>query len=117
MHQSNFYGNYSPGTAKDPSAPWNQVDLPTKEAEVYVEQILSKEAHLCEAEYDPYEEDFTDLRESYKEECETPIELINKFKSVLESGKIPYNKEYWIEQCKGWSETETTVENVGHKRI
>lgn len=111
MYQADFYGNYPPGAANDLSAPYNQVDLPTKEADVYVEQILSKEAHLHEAEYDPYEEDFTDLRESYKEECETPLELINKFKKVLETGKLPTDKDYWIDQCKGWIETETTVEN------
>lgn len=110
MSRADFYGNYPPGAANDPNAPYNQPDYPTKPIDVYVEQILFKEAHLNEADYDPNNEEFIDLKESYNEECATPLELINRFKKCLESDKFPPNKDYWIKQCEGWTETDTIVE-------
>lgn len=108
--KADFYGNYPPGAANDLSAPYNQVDLPTKEVDVLCSQTLDKDVHLNKADYDPYEEDFVDLKDSYEEEAETPLSIINKFKKVLETGKLPTHKDYWIDQCKGWTDTETIVE-------
>lgn len=108
--KADFYGNYPPGAANDPNAPYNQEDNPTKEVDVYYSQILSKDVHLNEAEYDPYDEEFINLVDSYNKECASPIELINKLKTILETGKLPIHKDYWLKQCEGWVETDTETD-------
>lgn len=98
---------YAPGSYYDPSAPWNQVDVPEKEFEVTCSQSLSKTVSVWTNNYTPgaegvdYEPDDeggyyasawhddddtsdTDWKEEYCSEHFTPIQLIQKFKEFLE---------------------------------
>jgi hypothetical protein len=101
-----MYDNYPPGAAHDPSAPYNQVDVPEKDFDVTCSQSLSRTAVVTTNNYTPgasgvdYEPDDeggccacgwqddddtsdTNWSQEYEKEHLTPIELIKKFKSLL----------------------------------
>lgn len=101
-------GYYPAGAEHDPDAPYNQVDPPQKEVTACCSQSLSKSVNIL-ADYDEYNEDFIDLDYDYKQQHETPLKIIEKFKEALEKGELPKNKEYWIDECKEWINDETVV--------
>lgn len=101
--------NYPPMTQSQwDEAPFNVVDPPEKEVTACCSQSLSKSVNIS-ADYDEYNEDFIDLEYDYKQQHETPLKIIEKFKEALEKGELPKNKEYWIDECKGWTNDETVV--------
>ena len=101
--------NYPPMTQSQwDEAPFNEVDPPKKEVTVCFSQSLSKSVNIL-ADYDDYYEDFIDLKYDYNKQHLTPLEIIEEFKKALEKGEIPKNKQYWIDECKGWINDETVV--------
>lgn len=101
--------NYPPMTQSQwDEAPFNEVDPPKKEVTVCCSQSLSKSVNIL-ADYDDYNEDFINLNYDYNQQHLTPLEIIEEFKKALENGEIPKNKQYWIDECKGWINDETVV--------
>ena len=101
--------NYPPMTQSQwDEAPFNEVDPPKKEVTVCFSQSLSKSVNIL-ADYDDYNEDFINLNYDYNQQHLTPLEIIEEFKKALEKGEIPKNKQYWIDECKGWINDETVV--------
>lgn len=99
-------GYYPPGAEFDPSAPYNQVDVPEKEFEVTCSQSLSKTVTVTTNNYipgasgvdyepddeggccavgwhDPDDTSDTDWEEEYRNEHYTPLQLINLFRRYL----------------------------------
>lgn len=95
-----MYNNYDyPMGADNPSAPWNQVDPPEREFDIYISQSLSKDTTASTDQYtiissgrgeDGYPEEEietsdVDWTEAYNQEHYTPLQLIEKFKEFLEA--------------------------------
>ena len=99
---------YAPGSYRDPSAPWNEVDIPEKEFEVTCSQSLSRTASVWTDNYipgasgvdyepdgeggccasgwqDPDDTSDTDWAKEYSYEHFTPLQLIEMLKVKLES--------------------------------
>lgn len=131
---------YAPGSYLDPRAPWNEPSVPEKEFEVACSQSLSKITTVVTTDYIPgasgvdyepdgeggccavsWEEDpdtsNTDWSKEYKSQHLTPLELINKLKSLLldidsdalKSNPCYQHKQYYIDECSDWIEDETVV--------
>jgi hypothetical protein len=119
----NTDGNYPPGAANDPNAPWNEKETPEKEFEVCITQTLSKSVKVTTNDYIPDEgvdddghyyfdtdTSDTDWDEVYSESNHyTPLQLIEKFKKYLEielaiAGNTKDKKklEHLIEECDNW---------------
>ena len=92
-------GYYPPGAEFDPSAPWNQVEIPEQEFDVTISQTLSKDTTVCTNDYipgasgvdyepddeggycasgwhDPDDTSDTNWGKIYREEHYTPLDLI-----------------------------------------
>lgn len=128
-------GYYPPGAEFDPSAPWNEPEIPEQDFNVSVYQTLKKETVVTTDDYIPVVEDEpqngihesyadtseTDWPEAY-ENCEhyTPLQLIQLFKRYLESelhhtkdvSRFPSFLSQLIEECEGWTEEEFEVQEV-----
>lgn len=89
-------------------APFNEQDPPKKEVCVCCSQSLSREDNIL-AEYDDFDEEFTQIENDYIHEHETPLSLIKEFKECLESRRLPTSIDYWLQECNGWNEDETEV--------
>ena len=126
----NTDGNYPPGAANDPNAPWNEKETPEKEFEVCITQTLSKTVKVTTNNYIPdggidddghyyFDADTSDTnwREVYKNSHYTPLELIEKFRDFLKStlqdplgGTLKYaHRIMLIEECENWIEDETEI--------
>ena len=126
----NFNSNYPPMTQSQwDSAPFNEVEVPDRQFDVCISQILSKSTSVTTNDYVPevdQDEDGiyestdtsdTDWNEAYKNEHLTPLQLIGKFKDFL-TKHLPdpvvdlaeYKKwKKLISECDGWVEDELTV--------
>ena len=123
-------GNYPPGAANDPNAPWNEKETPEKEFEVCITQTLSKTVKVTTNDYIPdggidddghyyldTDTSDTDWKEVYKDEHYTPIQLIKLFKESLQSTLQDYPEhsskasriKHLISECGEWSEDETEI--------
>ena len=96
-------GNYPPGAANDPFAPYNQPEYPDyQEHDVTASFTLDKSFTVTSSSDD--EEDIKqDLIEAYM----TPLDLINELKKRLQ-GELesdPNNKRIknLIKECDGWT--------------
>ena len=126
----NTDGNYPPGAANDPNAPWNEKETPEKEFEVCITQTLSKTVKVTTNDYIPdsgvdddghyyFDTDTsdTDWKKAYKGSHYTPLELIEKFRDFLKStlqdplgGTLKYaHRIMLIEECENWIEDETEI--------
>lgn len=126
----NTDGNYPPGAANDPNAPWNEKETSEKEFEVCITQTLSKTVKVTTNDYIPdggidddghYYLDIdtsdTDWKKAYKSSHYTPLELIEKFRDFLKStlrdplgGTLKYaHRIMLIEECENWIEDETEI--------
>lgn len=126
----NTDGNYPPGAANDPNAPWNEKEIPEKEFEVCITQTLSKTVKVTTNDYIPdggvnddghyyFDADTsdTDWKKAYKDSHYTPLELIEKFRDFLKStlqdplgGTLKYaHRMMLIEECENWIEDETEI--------
>lgn len=96
-------GNYPPGAANDPFAPYNQPEYPEyQDHDVTASFTLDKSFTVTSTSYD--EEDIKqDLIEAYM----TPLDLINELKKKLqrELKSDPNNKRIkkLIKECDGWT--------------
>lgn len=126
----NTDGNYPPGAANDPNAPWNEKETPEREFEVCITQTLSKTVKVTTNNYIPdggvdedghyyFDADTSDTnwKEVYKDSHYTPLELIEKFRDFLKStlqdqlgGTLKYaHRIMLIEECENWIEDETEI--------
>ena len=126
----NTDGNYPPGAANDPNAPWNERETPEKEFEVCITQTLSKTVKVTTNNYIPdggvdddghyyldADTSDTNWREVYKNSHYTPLELIERFRDFLKStlqdplgGTLKYaHRIMLIEECENWIEDETEI--------
>lgn len=126
----NTDGNYPPGAANDPNAPWNEKETPEREFEVCITQTLSKTVKVTTNNYIPdggvdedghyyFDADTSDTnwKEVYKDNHYTPLELIEKFRDFLKStlqdplgGTLKYaHRIMLIEECENWIEDETEI--------
>lgn len=118
--------NYPPGAEKDPSAPYNEVDIPEKEFSVSISQSLSKSTTINTTQYVPeYDEedgntyantDFTDWNKAYLDCAYDPIGIIDACKKIAEylrdNGTFrvgTIHLKTLIDNCEGWIVDETTV--------
>lgn len=139
-----MYDDYHyPAGSDNEQAPWNETDIPEKEFEITCSQSLSRTATVWTDNYipgasgidyepdgeggccasgwqDPDDTSDTDWSKAYQAKHLTPMELINKFKSLLmdiDSPELRMNpcvqhKQYYIDECSGWTDDETEyIEN------
>ena len=123
MSEADFY---PAGAYRDPSAPYNQVEVPEREFDVCVSQSLSKSTSIYTQDYQPeYDEETghtdadttnTDWKKAYQNVAMTPLDIINAAgklaKAFLEEGKTRVEGIYLkslVEECKDWSNDELEV--------
>ena len=124
-------GNYPPGAANDPRAPWNEPgDNDPIEVDVDYSVMMMRTATIkttdyeidkwedCERDDDgyfvgvcgeSYNYDNTDWKEEYSNQCMSPIELIGVLEEICEKllngEELKINKErlqYLLDECMGW---------------
>ena len=130
---------YPAGAYDDPSAPFNQVDIPEKDFDVCISQTLSKSTTISTNDYipgaegcdyepdgeggysacgwhDPDDTSETDWKRAYEECAMTPLEIIKNAekiaKALLEEGKTRVGGVYLkslVEECQDWNEDELEV--------
>ena len=124
-----YYGEsayYPAGAYNDPNAPWNQSEPPERDFDVTVRTTLVKDDIITTSAYQPeYDEedgvtyantDDVDWKDEYHACCNTPLELICKFKECLEfmrDNGIKWkgnNLKSLIDECDGWKEEDLEVE-------
>lgn len=71
----NTLSNYPPGAAKDPAAPWNEVEPPEESFNVVVSYSLSREAEVFSQDYNDQEELNSPLQ-AYEQSYKTLEELL-----------------------------------------
>lgn len=128
--------NYPPGAQYDPSAPWNEPEIPEKEFDVTCCQTLSKTVSVftdnyipgasgVDYEYDPEgsvavgwhdPDDTSDTNwnnEYHENDHYTPLQLIELFKKYLENdlnrmSEVKNEKriKHLIEECSDWIEDD-----------
>ena len=130
MSEADFY---PAGAYSDPSAPYNQVDVPEKEFDVTCTQTLSRTVSVltnnyvpggewCEYDdgitiggHDPDDTSDTNWADEYHDnDYLTPLQLIEIFKQYLENdlnrmGEVKNERwiKHLIEECSNWTEDET----------
>lgn len=114
-----FMGNYPPGAANDPNAPWNQKDLPKKLFSVAVSCSLSKDVDISSINYD-FDDKLDCPWDDYTESEYTPSEIIEFAKQCAEymlsnkdyKVKSKYGLKKMINSCTGWNTDEENIEQV-----
>lgn len=129
MRDSDYY---PAGAYSDPSAPYNQVEVPERDFCVTISQSLSKSTIVTTNDYIPcveegcddgvgYHDEWadtsdTDWKKVYSDCSMTPLDIIKACESLakqlLEQGVTcvgPYNMESLIEECQDWDEDELEV--------
>lgn len=118
-YRDDFVGNYPPGAANDPNAPWNEKDQPEKPFSVAVSCSLSKDIDVTSTEYDS--DDKLDCPwNDYTESEYTPSEIIEFAKKCAEymlsnkdyKVKSKYGLKKMIDSCTGWNTDEENAEQV-----
>ena len=114
-----MYSNYPPGAEHDPSAPYNEVEIPPREYNVKVAQTLEKKTSVetcdytieCEPDFQGIFLDDVDWYREYREQHKTPLELINILKQELENKLKTLTRmseiaetQWLISECEGWSD-------------
>jgi hypothetical protein len=121
-------GYYPPGAEFDPSAPYNQVDLPEREIEVTVSVTLSKTVKVMVDDYSVEEDadedgrylsyDFSDcdLHKAVEDQITLPQDLaaftermFNQHCASLKAVGMPKYLKDAIEDCKDWLVDEMEV--------
>lgn len=125
--RADFEGNYPPGAANDPYAPYNEVELPEKLFDVTLSCSLSKDTSVYSNDYDPYGNngagELENPLEAYKRYNHTIPELLGILKKLSqEKLKDKENEDYpasythkWkgiIEECNGWIVDEENAEQI-----
>lgn len=118
---------YAPGSYNDPSAPWNQVEIPERDFEVTISQTLSKTVTITTNDYQPeYDEEDgntyantenTDWKKAY-ENCDFKLQdLLEELKGYVQSdmamtgpntGKGRHLKRL-LEACDNWIEDDYEI--------
>ena len=119
-YRDDFMGNYPPGAANDPNAPWNQKDPPEKLFSVTVSCSLSKDVDVTSTDYDPLSDKLNCPWEAYIASEYTPSEIIEFAKQCAEymlsnkdyKVKSKYGLEKMIDSCTGWNTDEENAEQV-----
>lgn len=117
-------GNYPAGAEFDPRAPYNQPEPVEHEFDVEVEAVLSMDCEVTSlvyptVDYDEegcdvyYEVSSSQLKEDYKDQHYTPLELIKKLRDVMkERAKRCKNKvskreaENIVADCELWLDSD-----------
>lgn len=118
-YRDDFMGNYPPGAAYNPNAPWNQEDPPEKSFSVTVSCSISKDVDVTSTEYD-YDDKLECPWIDYTESEYTPSEIIEFAKQCAEymlsnkdyKVKSKYGLKKMIDSCKGWTVDEENAEQV-----
>jgi len=123
-------GNYPAGAEFDPRAPYNQPEPVEHEFYVQVEAVISMPCQVTSlvyptVDYDEegcdvyYEVSSSQLKEDYKDQHYTPLELIKKLRDVMKiRAKRCKNKvskreaEYLVEECELWIDADDEYFNV-----
>lgn len=112
----NSNGNYPPGAARDPEAPWNREPAPL--AEVLVVETLTRKAdiqlprsvHPCDADKD-------DARQAYLDQHPTLEQTLARCQCVLRT--LIRNRANFVGdihlprllmECEGWATEDTEVD-------
>ena len=94
-------GNYPPGAANDPFAPWNQDEPELQDYDVTALFTLSKHFGVTS-----YNEDNEGIKQDLIDSYMTPLDLINELKTRLQNELElnPNDKSVrrLIEECEGW---------------
>lgn len=92
--------------ADNENAPWNEEEPVLEYKEVTCSQTLSKSCTICGTDNDS-------IYDVFKEQKLTPMQLIERYKVLLEkvlnNKPLDYTEEHLkdeIEECKGWVEDE-----------
>lgn len=125
MKESDYYPM---GSYNDPSAPWNEVELPEEEFDVTISQTLSRDVVVSTNDYIEYGEDTvpdiseTDWDKVYKDNSlHTPLELIGLLKEYVTkdieqtealeenfSRNMRLRKlQSLLKECDDWNDDET----------
>lgn len=118
-YRDDFMGNYPPGAANNPLAPWNQEDPPEKSFNVAVSCSLSKDVEVTSTYYgldDALECPWDDYATSEY----TPSEIIEFAKQCAEymlsnrdfKVKSKYGLKKMVVSCTGWNTDEENAEQV-----
>lgn len=118
-YRDDFMGNYPPGAANSPDAPWNQEDPPEKVFTVTVSCSISKDIDVTSTEYDSYDKLDCPWND-YSASEYTPSEIIEFAKQCAEymlsnrdfKIKSKYGLKKMIDSCTGWSIDEENAEQV-----
>lgn len=123
-YKDDFMGNYPPGAANNPLAPWNEVDPPEKAFDVVVSCSLSKDIEVTSDNYDKtgfYGAGL--LNEPWVEYTDneyTVEQIIDFAKQCAElmltkqdySIKSKRGLRIMLDSCKGWTVDEENAEQV-----
>lgn len=117
-----------PWGADVPEAPWNRTDAPEENFNVAITQVLVKETEIMTNDYklipgsENQDTDDTDWKNAYyNNDKYTPLDLINKFKELLEEN-IPDKKvnrkkhllyKKLIKECDNWRVDDLNFERTG----
>lgn len=106
-------GNYPPGAANDPSAPYNQPEDPElQDYDVTASFILDKSFTVTSSS-----DDEEGIKHDLIEDYMTPLDLINELKKRLQ-GELeldPTNKaiKSLIKECDGWTcDCDICIDNI-----
>ena len=118
--RDDFMGNYPPGAANNPLAPWNQKDPPKKLFGITVSCSLSKDVDVVSTDYDPLDDKLECPWDDYTESEYTPSEIIEFAKQCAEcmlsnkdyKVKSNYGLKKMIDSCTGWNTDEENAEQV-----
>ena len=119
-YRDDFMGNYPPGAANDPNAPWNEKDPPEKLFGITVSCSLSKDVDVTSIDYDPLNDELNCPWDDYTESEYTPSEIIEFAKQCAEymlsnkdyKVKSKYGLKKMIDSCTGWNIDEENAEQV-----
>lgn len=106
-------GNYPPGAANDPSAPYNQPEDPElQDYDVTASFVLDKSFTVTSSS-----EDEEGIKHDLIEDYMTPLDLINELKTRLQ-GELeldPTDKsiQKLIKECEGWTcDCDICIDNI-----
>lgn len=119
-------GYYPPGAQYNPNAPYNDIENPEKEVEIYCYQSLEKTINESTSDYeiehdvdengkfDNFKIDNSVVKDIYEADHNTPLQLINMFKRVLEmqlkGETLPESLiKHYINECDGWEEEDSDI--------
>lgn len=106
-------GNYPPGAANDPSAPYNQPEYPEyQNYDVTASFVLNKSFTITSSS-----DDEDGIKQDLIEDYMTPLDLINELKKRLQAElkSTPNNKRIksLIKECDGWTcDCDICVDNI-----